>query len=103
MDMPDWAKELVPLKHKQAALVLGVSERKLWTILKRHPHFERRGRANVYYPEHIAELRKVCAKEEAHPDGRVRRKRKESGTKSEEQSGLSPEVRQLIGRAKAGR
>jgi hypothetical protein len=58
-ELPEWAKEIVPLTHDQAAQVLGVSRRKLWTILKDHPHFERRGRANVYYPEHIRELRQV--------------------------------------------
>lgn len=60
-ELPDWALKHLPVKHPQAAMLLGVSERKLWTIVGEHPHFERRGRANLYYPEHIEALRKVMS------------------------------------------
>lgn len=60
-ELPEWALKHLPVDHPQAALLLGVSERKLWALLKEHPHFERRGRKNVYYPEHIEELRRVTA------------------------------------------
>ena len=58
-DLPKWARDQVPLTHPQACLVLGVSHRKLFDILKDHPFFERRGKHNLYYPEHIAALRAV--------------------------------------------
>lgn len=60
-NLPTWAQEIEPLDHTQAAYVLGVSERKLYTITDSHPYYERRGKGRRYYPEHIKELRTVSA------------------------------------------
>src|SRR6056297_2430255 len=56
--VPEWAVE--PIRGTEAcAKILGMSQRKLTDILRDSPHYERRGRAYVFYPEHIAELRKI--------------------------------------------
>ena len=57
-NQPDWAVEPV-MGCKAAARLLGVSVRKLSDMLKEHPHYERRGRAYAFYPEHIQLLRAV--------------------------------------------
>ena len=59
--LPDWAVEPI-LGLPDAALVLGVSVRKLSDILQEHPYYERRGRQYAFYPEHIAQLRAVTCR-----------------------------------------
>jgi hypothetical protein len=60
--LPDWCE--IPIDIKQAALVLGVSKRKLIDALKAAEvkaglHFELRGTKKVFYRENILALRKV--------------------------------------------
>ncbi len=50
-----------------AAILLGVSRRFLVDTLKRHPHYERRGTKKVFYPEHIALLRKALTSQNPSP------------------------------------
>ena len=60
--LPDWCE--IPIDLNQAALVLGVSKRKLIDALKAAEvkaglHFELRGTKKVFYRENILALRKV--------------------------------------------
>jgi hypothetical protein len=60
--LPDWCE--IPIDMNQAALVLGVSKRKLIDALKVAEvkaglHFELRGTKKVFYRENILALRKV--------------------------------------------
>ncbi len=60
--LPDWCE--IPIDINQAALVLGVSKRKLIDALKVSEvkaglHFELRGTKKVFYRENILALRKV--------------------------------------------
>ena len=60
--LPDWCE--IPIDINQAALVLGVSKRKLIDALKVAEvkaglHFELRGTKKVFYRENILALRKV--------------------------------------------
>ena len=60
--LPDWCE--IPIDMNQAALVLGVSKRKLIDALKAAEvkaglHFELRGTKKVFYRENILALRKV--------------------------------------------
>ena len=60
--LPDWCE--IPIDLNQAALVLGVSKRKLIDALKVAEvkaglHFELRGTKKVFYRENILALRKV--------------------------------------------
>jgi hypothetical protein len=60
--LPDWCE--IPIDINQAALVLGVSKRKLIDALKAAEvkaglHFELRGTKKVFYRENILALRKV--------------------------------------------
>src|SRR5687768_15633381 len=57
--LPTWAANLQPLDMWGAAQVLGISKRSLVEVVKRHPHFERRGNRKVFYPEHVETLREV--------------------------------------------
>lgn len=47
-----------PLDMNGAAEALGIARRTLTDALKRLPFYELRGRKKVFYPEHIARLRK---------------------------------------------
>lgn len=99
-DMPQWAKDMMPLTHKQAAWVLGVSERTLWRLVEEHPHFERRGRGNAYYPEHIEKLRCVNGDK---PSGGTRPVQaiSHSHQRDGKYNAISPEVQALIAKAAA--
>lgn len=59
-DLPNWAREMVPVGHEQAARLLGMSKTQLYRLVRRHPHYERRGKGFAYYPEHIKALRAVA-------------------------------------------
>src|SRR5690606_35060011 len=60
--LPAWAGNLVPVDMDGAAVLLGVSRRYLVDVLRKHPHYERRGVKKVFYPEHISQLRAaLCA------------------------------------------
>jgi hypothetical protein len=52
----EWAIE--PLGMDDAAKALGISRRTLCSALKSMKHFESRGSKKVFYPEHIAALRR---------------------------------------------
>ena len=52
--LPAWAAQIAPVDMDGAAVALGISRRTLVDIIKRHPHFERRGARKVFYPEHIS-------------------------------------------------
>lgn len=56
MALSSWAIE--PLDMEGAARALGISKRMMFDVVKVHPHYERRGRKKVFYPEHIESLRK---------------------------------------------
>jgi hypothetical protein len=62
-NMPQpWA--VVPIGMDAAAVSLGISRRTLTDWLKEFDHFEWRGSKKVFYPEHIASLRReihLCA------------------------------------------
>lgn len=64
-----------PLDINGAAAVLGVSRRTLTDAIQAMPHYELRGRKKVFYPEHIAALRKdmhECgSKSSGEKDGRT--------------------------------
>lgn len=62
--LSEWTLKHSHVGHAEAAKLLGVGPRKLWDIVHEHPHYERRGRANRYYPEHIEALRKVTGRED---------------------------------------
>ena len=51
-----WAIE--PLSMNEAAAALGISRRTLTDTLARLPFYELRGAKKVFYPEHIAALRR---------------------------------------------
>ena len=53
----DWA--VAPLDRYGAAAALGISTRTLTDAVKRWPYYERRGRKQVFYPEHIDQLREA--------------------------------------------
>jgi hypothetical protein len=54
--LPNWAEE--PLDVMGAAKVMGCSKNTFLAILKRHPHYEIRGRRKkVFYPENINAIR----------------------------------------------
>ena len=55
---PSQATIAAPLDMDGAALALGVSRRTLTESLKTLPYYERRGVKKVFYPEHIAALRR---------------------------------------------
>ena len=98
--MPQWAKDMMPLTYKQAAEVLGVSERTLWRLVEVHPHFERRGRGNAYYPEHIEKLRYA---NEGKPsgDGRLVQPVSHINQGNAKHNAISPEVQALLAKAAA--
>lgn len=56
-ELPAWVQQIIPIDMDGAAVVLGISRRFLIDIIKKHPHYERRGAKKVFYPEHIALLR----------------------------------------------
>ncbi|MEP0147111.1 MAG: hypothetical protein ABJE77_19465 [Tateyamaria sp.] len=58
MNMPSSNWATAPLNMEGAATALGVSLRTMFDVVKAHPHYERRGRKKVFYPEHIEMLRK---------------------------------------------
>jgi len=58
-DLPKWAQNKEPVDSKGACRLLGVSPRKLIEITNRYPHYERRGRKKVFYPEHIELMREA--------------------------------------------
>jgi len=101
-EMPQWAKDMMPLTHKQAAGVLGVSERTLWRLVEVHPHFERRGRGNAYYPEHIEKLRYANGDE---PSSGARPVQAVSHTNQRDarHNAISPEVQALLVKAEAAK
>ena len=53
---PAWVPE--PVDMDGAARALGISRRTLIDTIKALPHYELRGRKKVFYPEHIASLRR---------------------------------------------
>ena len=58
--LPKWAAELQAIGMDEAALVLGVCRRTLTTILKNHPHYDKRGRfKKVFKRHHIEALEAV--------------------------------------------
>ena len=56
MTAKNWATP--PIDMEQAAAALGISRRTLTDAIKGLPFFELRGRKKVFYPEHIASLRR---------------------------------------------
>ena len=71
----DAAWAIQPLGMDDAAKALGISRRTLVDVLKRLPYFEARGSKKVFYPEHIASLRREmheCAcRSNGSTDGRT--------------------------------
>lgn len=59
--LPDWARQMQPVDMAGCALVLGISRRTLVDVLKKHPHYERRGTKKVFYPQHVDALREALA------------------------------------------
>ena len=57
--LPAWAQEIVPVDMDEAAILLGISRRSLVDVIGKHKHYEPRGNRKVFYPEHIALLRKA--------------------------------------------
>lgn len=47
-DLPDWAKAMQPVSMDGCAIVLGISRRMLVDVIKKHPHYERRGAKKVF-------------------------------------------------------
>lgn len=57
--LPEWAQDMLPMGHKEAATILGVAPSHFYRLLKAHPHYEWRGNKRVFYPDHIRKLREA--------------------------------------------
>lgn len=54
--LPAWTAGMLPVDMDGAATLLGVSVADLGKVLKKHAHYEPRGRKKVFYQEHIRKL-----------------------------------------------
>lgn len=75
--LSSWA--VAPLSLEEAAHALGVSRRKMTSIIAEHPLYERRGRKKVFYPEHIEGIRKALRCVNGHPIGNQSGRKRQVG------------------------
>ena len=71
--LPNWALELEPIGMDEAAHVLGISRRKLTTVIAQHPYFEKNGRRKIFRHYHIRNLLEAISCQNGSQDGAKKR------------------------------